>query len=160
LGYLSVKRLLRVLPVVLLAVLFLAGPVAAVEEWAQRLNSDMMSPYCPGRTLTDCPSPQAAELRAWVREQERLGRTREDVEAQLERLYGEVVRSAPRAQGWGLTAYLIPAGAMLAGAVLVVALLARRRAPSGDSGATTRAPTAVDPELEAIVDRELRNEAP
>jgi cytochrome c-type biogenesis protein CcmH/NrfF len=160
LGHLSVKRLRRALPVALLAVLFLAGPALAVEEWAQRLNSDMMSPYCPGRTLTDCPSPQAAELRAWVREQERLGRTREDVEAQLERLYGEVVRSAPRAQGWGLTAYLIPAGAMLAGAVLVTALLARRRAPAGEAGAAARTPTAVDPELEAIVDRELRNQVP
>jgi cytochrome c-type biogenesis protein CcmH/NrfF len=155
-----VKRQRRALPVAMLAALFLAGPAAAVEEWAQRLNSDLMSPYCPGRTLSDCPSPQAVELRAWIHEQERQGRTREDVEAQLERLYGEVVRSAPRAQGWGLTAYLIPAAAMLAGAVLVAALLARRGAPAGDPGAATRAATAVDPELEAIVDWELRNEAP
>ena len=154
------KRQRRALPVAVLAALYLAGPAAAVEEWAQRLNRDLMSPYCPGRTLSDCPSPRAAELRAWIREQERQGRTREDVEAQLERLYGEVVRSAPRAQGWGLTAYLIPAAAMLAGAALVAALLARRGAPAGDPGASTRTPTAVDPELEAIVDWELRNEAP
>lgn len=53
-----------------------------------------------------------------------------------------------------------PAVAMLAGAALVTSLLARWRAPAGDPGASARAPMAVDPELEAIVDRELRNETP
>ncbi|MBW2371418.1 MAG: hypothetical protein JRF70_02695 [Deltaproteobacteria bacterium] len=43
---------------------------------------------------------------------------------------------------------------------MLAALLARRGAPAGDPGASARTPTALDPELEAIVDWELRNEAP
>jgi hypothetical protein len=43
---------------------------------------------------------------------------------------------------------------------MLAALFLAGPAPAGDPGASTRAPTAVDPELEAIVDRELRNETP
>ena len=81
----------------------------------------------------------------------------EDVEAQLYRLYGDVILSAPRAEGWGLAAYLVPVGAfLLGGAVLAVFL---RRQGGSSSAAAPDAAAAADPELERIVDEELRNAA-
>jgi len=112
----------------LLLALTLAGPAAAdagAEQWAYDLAHSLMSPYCPGRTLSDCPSPQADELRLWILEQARAGATREEVEAELVRSFGDQLRQAPRAEGMGLVAYAVPAVFLLAGGVLLVAFLRR-----------------------------------
>ncbi|MET0412023.1 MAG: cytochrome c-type biogenesis protein CcmH [Polyangiaceae bacterium] len=43
-----------------------------VERQAEALSRSMMSPFCPGRTLSACPSPNALawrdDIRKWVRE--------------------------------------------------------------------------------------------
>jgi cytochrome c-type biogenesis protein CcmH/NrfF len=133
----------------------LAAPAFAQEEWSPEVWHDVMSPYCPGRTLADCPSPQAQELRAWIADQESQGRSRVEVEEQLYRLYGDVILSAPRAEGWGLAAYLVPVGAFVAGGLMLVVFLRRQggAVPAEPSGAVP----AGDPELERIVDDELGN---
>src|SRR5262249_46943456 len=82
----------------------------ASTRWAYDLANDLMSPFCPGRSLADCPSPDAASLRMWILVQAAAGRTRDDVEQELYARYGEVIRAAPKAEGWGLAAYWIPAG--------------------------------------------------
>ena len=89
-----------------------------------------MSPFCPGRTLAECPSPQADELRLWILEQARAGATREEVEAELLRSFGDKLRQAPRAEGIGLLAYGVPGVFLLAGGALLVVFL-RRGAGSG-----------------------------
>jgi cytochrome c-type biogenesis protein CcmH/NrfF len=112
----------------LLLLALVAGPAAADapgEQWAYELAHNLMSPYCPGRTLSDCPSPQADELRLWILEQARAGAPREEVEAELLRSFGDQLRQAPRAEGIGLVAYAVPAAFLLAGGVLLVAFLRR-----------------------------------
>ena len=113
----------------LLLALAVAGPAAAdagSEQWAYDLAHNLMSPYCPGRTLSDCPSPQADELRLWILEQARAGATREEVEAELLRSFGDKLRQAPRAEGMGLVAYAVPGVFLLAGGALLVVFLRRR----------------------------------
>jgi cytochrome c-type biogenesis protein CcmH/NrfF len=124
---------------------------AATEPWSPELERELMSPYCPGRSLVECPSPQATELRLWIQAQEQAGVPREEVEARLYEQFGDMLRHAPRAEGWGLWAYLVPAGVLLAGGVLVAWFLGRRPAPA----AAPRAPRLRDAELEREVDREL-----
>ena len=123
--------------------------------WAYELSRDMMSPFCPGRSLADCPSPQAESLRLWIVVQESTGRSRADVEAELYERYGDAIRGAPRAEGWGISAYAIPVLAFAAGGVLVVAFLRRRTRVGSDPAAAP----ALDPELARIVDRELEGGA-
>ena len=139
----------------------LASPAAsagAEDTWSAELGRDLMSPFCPGRTLTDCPSPQAQELRAWITEQERQGRPQAEVEEQLFRLYGDVILAAPRAEGWGLTAYGVPVAAFLAGGV-VLAVFLRRQAAAARAAPESAPPAPGDPELERLVDEELGNAA-
>lgn len=151
----------RVVPSLLLclAVIGLAGSVEAAdpnESWAYDLAGDVMSPFCPGRTLAACPSPQAAELIQWIVLQESAGATRGEVEEQLYARYGDVIRSAPVPEGWGLAAYVIPLLAAALGIGLVVWLL--RRLSAGDEQPASNPPTpavAVDDEIERMVDREL-----
>jgi cytochrome c-type biogenesis protein CcmH/NrfF len=113
-----------------------------------------MSPYCPGRSLSDCPSPQAADLREWIVEQEEAGASRSEVEKELFRVFGERILQAPRAEGMGLLAYLIPAAAFAAGGALVVVFLRRQR--PAVQGAEPAPAAAVDAELERMLEEEIR----
>lgn len=47
------------------------------------LSHDLMSPYCPGRTIASCPSPQARKLEAHILEQAESGKSREQIETSL-----------------------------------------------------------------------------
>ncbi len=140
----------------LLALALSAASGASAEPragWAYELAGDIMSPFCPGRSLSECPSSEAMDLRTWIIEQEEAGVSRAAVEAELFRMWGEELRHAPRPEGIGLLAYLVPAGAFVAGALLVLTFLRRQRA------AAPPAPPAlapVDPELERLIEEELR----
>jgi cytochrome c-type biogenesis protein CcmH len=137
----------------------LATPaVAAAEEkpagsWHYDLSQHLMSPYCPGRTLVDCSSSQAAELREWIAAQEQAGVSREAVEQQLYQEFGDVILQAPKASGFGLAAYVIPAIGLLAGGAFV-ALFLRRQAAGVPVAASAAGPS--DPELERRIDEEMR----
>jgi len=122
------------------------------EGWAYAMPNELMSPFCPGRTLADCTSPQAASLRMWITVQAAAGRTRSDVEEELMERYGDVLRPAPRATGFGIAAYAFPVIAFLAGGVVVFVFL-RRQTRSGAK--TTPVADSTDPDLERIIDEEL-----
>ena len=146
--------LLRV--ALVLVCLLAVGAAAEAQEpegWAYALADEIMSPFCPGRTLDDCPSPQAESLRLWLIVQEAAGRSRDDVLEQLYERYGDVIRPAPKAEGFGITAYVLPALVFVAGGILVAWFL-RRQTREGPVVETTPAPS-LDPELERIVDEEL-----
>ena len=131
-----------------------AAPLAGAREgFGYELARDLMSPFCPGVSLADCPSPDAHRLRAWILVQEAAGRSRADVEAELLERYGEQILSAPRLRGFGVTAYAIPIGVFVAGGGLVWLFLRRQ---TRSAGALPRARAAsLSPELERLVDEEL-----
>jgi len=138
-----------------------AAPASAQPEgWSQSLSTEMMSPFCPGRTLSNCPSPQADSLRMWILVQESTGRTRADVEEELYERYGDIILAAPRAEGIGIAAYAVPVVAFLGGGGLILFLLRRltaRPAPVVLDGevAEVEGEEPLDPELERIVAEEL-----
>jgi cytochrome c-type biogenesis protein CcmH/NrfF len=144
--------------VLLLGIAWVLPAPGADEKsgWGYQLSREVMSPYCPGRALSDCPSPSAAELRQWIVEQEDAGVSRSEVEQELFRVFGDQLLQAPRAEGMGLMAYLIPAAAFTAGAVLVVLFLRRQRLAIDGSASATAPAVPRDPELERMVEEELR----
>jgi cytochrome c-type biogenesis protein CcmH len=130
------RRLLRrfgigVEVVVLLAFVLSAGSAMA-KSWGYDLAAELMSPYCPGRTLSSCPSPQAAELVQWMVLQEAAGSSQEEVVAILIERFGEEILGAPPAKGITLWAYIFPVvGFVVGGGVAFVAL---RRVVARGSG--------------------------
>lgn len=134
-----------------------SGLASAQDEagWSYQLGNHLMSPYCPGRTLPDCPSQQAADLRHWIVEQEHAGRSQADVEADLLARYGDVILQAPRATGFGLAAYVMPIVLSAAGAALLFLFLRRQAAAHRAEDAAAPPPRAIDPELERLVDEEI-----
>jgi cytochrome c-type biogenesis protein CcmH/NrfF len=142
-------------------VLLAALTARADERWSETLERELMSPYCPGRSLVECPSPQATELRLWIQAQEQAGASRESVETRLFQQFGDQLRHGPRAEGFGLWAYLVPAVALAAGLAVVVGFL-RRQGGSASAPAAAAAPRDAasaarprDLELERRLDEEL-----
>jgi cytochrome c-type biogenesis protein CcmH/NrfF len=132
----------------------LLAPVAFAESQeeialrAHRMSREVMSPFCPGRTLADCPSPDATRLREQIRDQLAAGVNEATVRSELEQLYGDAVIGVPRTGlGWALPSLLLLLGA----GALAFAL--RRLSTS------TPDPTpVVSAELESELDRELNRE--
>jgi cytochrome c-type biogenesis protein CcmH len=145
---------MRRIALALLTLIALAPAASAANDggFSRELESELMSPFCPGRSLIECPSPQATELRLWIQAQEKAGVSRGDVEARLFEQFGDTLRHSPRAEGWGLWAYLVPGLAMLAGGVLVLGFLRR---PARALASAPAPAASVDPELVREIEREL-----
>jgi cytochrome c-type biogenesis protein CcmH/NrfF len=143
--------------VALVAAFGVAAAARAADEagWGYALSNELMSPWCPGFALPDCSSGYAADLRLWILEQERLGRTQEEVKAEILARYGEKMLQAPRAEGRGILAYAIPAAIILGGLAVLVRFLRAQRAARPSDVETGIAALALDPLLLTRVDHEL-----
>ena len=129
-----------------------AAPASAEPKgWAYDLADELMSPYCPGRTLAECPSSQAQTLRMWLVVQEAAGRSEAEVKDELVERYGKQILPTPPAAGFGLAAYVVPVVAFVAGGALVWVFLRRQTRARPQPAAAG----PVDPELARLVDEEL-----
>lgn len=147
----------RVLPILVFAFLPLAAVAAepGVDDTARAIYGEFMSPYCPGLLLADCRSQAAVDLRARIHAELAAGRTADEVRSELATTYGEKILAAPRAQGFGLMAWLTPGVFVLIGAGFVLLWAQRRRDAAEETVAS--APAAVgDAALQARLERELR----
>lgn len=143
------------------AALLLSGAggaaVEADEGFGYQLAHDMMSPFCPGRTLAQCPSNKAEELRVWILTQEAAGASQEEVEAELVARYGGEIWPAPSAAGLsGAGAYGIPLAMLIVGGPVAFLILRRLTATTGPAPLAPAAPPPIDADLAAEIDRELR----
>ena len=101
-----------------LVVLVLAAvpAAAAPEDVAYEIFPNVMSPFCPGVTLQDCPSDAADDLRAQITEWARAGWSRDQIMAELESEYGPGISALPPADERGIWAWVAPIAALIAGA--------------------------------------------
>jgi cytochrome c-type biogenesis protein CcmH/NrfF len=118
----------------------------------QALSNDLMSPYCPGRTIAACPSPQARKLEDHILTEAQAGKSREEIESALVARFGEdIVGYRPQP--------VLLYGSALVGLLALVVLVAMGRrwarrpaavagtpAVAGGAGAPSRA------ELERLED--------
>jgi len=154
-----VKTLLGVV-VVLVAFGAPSAAAAAVKPCNPAdLEGRIMCPTCEGQTVDQSPAPAAARVRAFIRKRSAAGQACSQIEDALVQQFGERVRAAPPASGFGLLAWLLPLAGVAAGAV-VVGLLAwrwsRRREPAPAAGVPElNGRVRLDPELERKLDEEL-----
>jgi cytochrome c-type biogenesis protein CcmH/NrfF len=126
----------------LVVLLLLASPAAAgPEEVANDIAAKVMSPFCPGVTLHDCPSTEAADLIDRIERWARQGQSEDQILEELEAQYGVGIRSTPSARDGGWLAWALPGAGLLMGLVLGWLLLKRwtrraatRGAPEGPTG--------------------------
>jgi cytochrome c-type biogenesis protein CcmH/NrfF len=113
---------------------------AAAERILQELSNDLMSPYCPGRTIASCPSKNARMLEDHILAEAKAGKTREEIEQQLVTRFGTDIvgyKASP----------LVVYGTVLVGALALCLLLVAgrrwvRKATVAKAGAPAGAATA------------------
>jgi cytochrome c-type biogenesis protein CcmH/NrfF len=80
------------------SLLLLSGTAHAQEQdRVTDLSRNIMSPFCPGLTLHDCPSDAAIELRQDILEMVQEGMSDEEIMNRLEQQYGPIISAA---RGW------------------------------------------------------------
>jgi cytochrome c-type biogenesis protein CcmH len=102
---------------------------AALDQATEEVASLMRCPVCQGLSVADSPASSAVDLKAEVRRQLALGYTKDQVIASFERSYGEFIRLEPKAEGFNWLVWLMPALALVVGA-LVIFFRLRPQAPA------------------------------
>ncbi|HEY0133274.1 MAG TPA: cytochrome c-type biogenesis protein CcmH [Nannocystis sp.] len=95
-----------------------SGNPEQAEALATELSHDLMSPYCPGRTIATCPSPNARKLEALILEQAQAGKSRLEIETALVQQFPDIRGYVGRPEiiyGTALVALIAIVGLVLAG---------------------------------------------
>lgn len=149
----------------LIALLIIFGSVLAapLQTCAQAPNvndadaaaiaifGNVLSPFCPGRLLRDCPSSSAAELRESIRGKLQRGATSEEVLDELYLKYGDELRAAPEKRGFGMVAWLAPFVFLVSGAIVILLWLRSSKASATDVAAAG----TLDPEMRKRIEAEM-----
>lgn len=70
---------------------------ADAERLLSQLSNELMSPYCPGRTISSCPSDQARKLEDQILAQAKAGKGRAEIEQGLVERFGpQIIGYAPQ----------------------------------------------------------------
>ncbi|MGI8512214.1 MAG: cytochrome c-type biogenesis protein [Solirubrobacteraceae bacterium] len=113
-----------------------AGPASLPD-----VEDEVMCPVC-GTPLNLAESPQADAERAFIRDLIAQGKTKQEIKDALVAQYGDAVLAVPKTSGFGLTAYLVPAGLGLLALVLLALAVPRwrRRSRAGPPAAPAISP--------------------
>lgn len=141
----------------------LGSTVALAQSAApsfQELEESLTCQCGCGLTVHSCnhlQCPSAIPLRAEIREQMALGKTKADILLHFQTKYGEKILSAPTTTGFNLVAWVAPFLAITLGAAFIGFVVRRwtlRRSPTVEA----EAPTPVDGNpFSAQIERELRD---
>jgi|GEM_PF-1367687 len=134
------------------------------EDIVRRASSiarQTMSPFCPGRTLSDCPSEYATEWRRDIRDMVAKGMTAAEIQRALEKRAGNNLSGIPNRE----SSYLVPIS-LTFGAAIVLGLVLMRLTRRGESEPTKKAAAKKKNERpvsevdDARLDAELQAEEP
>jgi cytochrome c-type biogenesis protein CcmH len=102
----------------------------ADEGRARGLEARLKCPVCRTQSVLESTSFMALEMRAKIRELIAAGRSDGEILDYFSDRYGDYILLEPRKAGFALSAYLLPAVAVLgAGATLLAVLVRRRSVP-------------------------------
>jgi cytochrome c-type biogenesis protein CcmH len=136
----------------LLLLLALAAPWASGASPSAELpdiEDEVMCTIC-GTLLQLSGSPQAHRERAFISRLIAQGKTKPQIKDALVAQYGPRVLAVPRASGFNLSAYLVPAIGFLAGAAIVAAAVLRWRRSGRGPGSPPAATGPRDEEAERL----------
>jgi cytochrome c-type biogenesis protein CcmH/NrfF len=114
-----------------------------------------MSPFCPGRALSDCPSSKAHDLKAEMRQKLAAGTAPEVVLTEVFAKYGEQYRAVPGFSGFALVAWLAPLVFLVAGLLVALRVASGRRtnSSSSDVGSVTKISESMQQEIDEELSR-------
>lgn len=95
--------------------------LASSDILTQEISDNIMSPFCPGLTLSGCPSPQAKDLRLEIKSWLEKGYSKEAALNQLKIVYGEKITGLPQTSSvFGRISSFMPFIFLLLGIVVLL----------------------------------------
>ncbi len=136
------------------------GGDTVVRGWddtqAQKLFGQLMSPFCRGLTLAQCPSPGADSLRQDIRARLARGESSQAITSAYAADWGEHMLGAPPVRDWGVLLWTLPGVLLLVGAGALSAWLLRLRRRSVEAEtAPEPGGVPVEPALRKRLEEEL-----
>jgi cytochrome c-type biogenesis protein CcmH len=157
-----VRRVLAPFLLVLLALVSLAPSALAKGALTARdIESQIICPCSCGEVLSGCTCETGKSMQATVEAGVKSGKSKEQIVNALVAQYGEVIRGAPKAQGFNLVVWVAPFAATLVGFLIAFFILrrwVRRRAAAGTPASEERTGTIRFPSAQEHSD-ELRERA-
>ncbi|HEY3287164.1 MAG TPA: cytochrome c-type biogenesis protein [Gemmatimonadaceae bacterium] len=114
----------------------------SLEAATKSVASELRCPVCQGVSIQDSPSELAQQMRTVVKEQLAAGKSSDQVKDYFISKYGEWILLEPKASGFNLLVYLLPAFLVLGGAVFLVFLVKKWTS----AAPAAAAPSALDDE--------------
>lgn len=130
-----------------------SGPDPQAVPTSDEVAARMMSPFCPGLTLEECPSGQASRLRSEIDGMVDRGDTNEEFDRWIVDNYGEVALARPG----GSLAWVAPPLAVLGGLALVLLFLKRRTGSPEAQASLDEATPELSPQDEILFDKDFGN---
>ena len=115
----------------------------------------LMSPVCPGKMLSDCPSSEGSQLREVVRRMIREGKSKEKILLYFVEVYGKSVLAVPPSEGFLITSWLLPFVVFVSGLIIFFLLIfswLRREGVAEEEKSET-----IASDLDSRVQRELKD---
>lgn len=103
------------------------GRSPELEKEATALYQGMLSPFCAGRSLNDCPSSKAQELKDEMRARLEAGESKDVILEDMITRYGEQYRAVPLFSGFGVFVWVVPIGFVLVGLTVAVLVSSGRK---------------------------------
>ena len=128
-----------------------------MEEEAQGIDKSLMCPVCPSETIDQSQVQLAGQMRDIVREKLAAGESRDEILQFFVDRYGTAVLAEPPRSGFNLLVWVAPPVALLAGGLVLFAVLRAMRGPrESDEPEGVRPDEAgLEPYLSAV-DRDIR----
>lgn len=103
-----------------------------IEQQANQVYNSIMSPYCPGRLLTNCPSSAATELKQKIKDSLIAGASADSIIEDMVKTFGPEARAVPQNAGFGRLAWLVPVAFLAFGMLIIFFWLRANRAQISD----------------------------
>lgn len=94
-------------------------PEPNVDDRVMQISKGLYCPVCVGVPLDVCETQACVQWRALIREKLLAGESEEQIRQYFIAQYGERVLGAPPPEGFNLSAYILPAFALLIGAIIL-----------------------------------------
>ncbi len=119
-----------------------------VAREAAAIARQTMSPFCPGRTLSDCPSEYATAWRRDIREMVARGMSAAEIQKELESRVGENLSGSPNRDA----SYGVSIGLALGAALVLFFVLSKLRQNSRTTDKPKAEKTRASEEKEVAID--------
>lgn len=117
-----------------------------VNNLAQELGEETMSPFCPGRTLQACPSEDARQLKLEITSLLSMGYSKDAVRRKLFTEYGEKISGLPANNSFRDIAWFSPLVFVITGLIIVYLGLRfmKNKIAQTDLGTNTASPDLLE----------------